>query len=252
MKLTADIVVIGTGANAATAASWAPALAAAAAKYGIDQTPQRLAAWLANIGVESAGLTAFVENMNYSTPQRLAQVWPTRFAVDSQVQNKIPNSTAYLYVNKPVDLANFVYANRLGNGDVSSGDGWKFRGQGPIGLTGRDNFMRFFASIGLPLQTDPASVTQPENGSLSAAWIFSSGNAMKAVDAGSFDMCVKGVNGALPCAANQGPLRQSRYEVVLAALMAQPATPPAPAPKKPAPAAPKTTPAASPQAQDKP
>ena len=108
---------------------WAEPLTMAMEHYAIN-TPVRQAAFIGQIAHESAGFTMLVEDLNYSAT-RLMQVWPKRF---SSVQ------LATLYAHNPEKLANFVYADRLGNGDEKSGDGWKFRGRSPIMLTGRSNY----------------------------------------------------------------------------------------------------------------
>lgn len=244
MKLTALMLTTGTGCTDANAALWLGPLQAACDKYGVSANAQRLASFLANVGVESNGFTALVENLNYSA-QGLANTWPFRYAVDSHVIKKIPNALAYQLNRDPVAIANNVYANRMGNGNEHSGDGWKFRGQGPIQLTGHDNITAYFKAAGLPLDSDPALLQKPEDGAGSCAFFYSSlCKAFAAADANDFDGTVAAVNGQKPCQANQGDLRRTRYAAVLPIVEA--AMKPAPAPK----AQPKTTP--QPAAQDKP
>lgn len=93
----------------------------------------RVVHFLAQIFSESGALKATSENMNYS-PQRLMQVWPSRFKTLGQAEP---------YAHNPEKLANNVYANRMGNGDEPSGDGWRYRGRGLIGLTGKANYANF-------------------------------------------------------------------------------------------------------------
>lgn len=83
----------GTGCTSADAGVWLASIQAAADKWKVSLNAKRMAAFLANIGVESRGLTELVENMNYSAA-RLAVVWPYRYAVDVHVAQKIPNQTA--------------------------------------------------------------------------------------------------------------------------------------------------------------
>jgi putative chitinase len=92
----------------------------------------RLAQFLAQCGHESAGFTVFNENLNYSAAG-LLKVFPRHFDEASATQ----------YARNPVRIANRVYANRMSNGNEASGDGWKFRGRGPLQCTGRDNYNRF-------------------------------------------------------------------------------------------------------------
>lgn len=80
-------------------------------------------------GHESGGFTVFSENLNYSA-DGLVKIFGKYFN----------SSTAAAYARQPVKIANKVYANRMGNGNEASGDGWKYRGRGPIQLTGKDNY----------------------------------------------------------------------------------------------------------------
>ena len=94
--------------------------------YGIN-TPDIFHEFIANLLVECAEFTKFEENLNYS-PKRLMQVWPKRF----------PDlKTAQQFAYNGQKLANYVYGSRLGNN--RPGDGWQFRGGGPIQITGREN-----------------------------------------------------------------------------------------------------------------
>ncbi|MCK8688225.1 glycoside hydrolase family 19 protein, partial [Pseudomonas umsongensis] len=85
----------------------------------------RVAAFLAQVGHESGHLRALVENLNYSA-EGLVRTWPKRFTV----------LTATGAARKPEQIANIVYASRLGNGPAVTGDGWKYRGRGLIQVTG--------------------------------------------------------------------------------------------------------------------
>lgn len=241
VKLTTDILVVGCGASLSDATKWLGPIQAAIDAQGISDSPSNTAAFLANIGVESRGLTTLVENLNY-TAQRLAQVWPQRYAVNAFVDNKVPNDTAHRIGGNPQAIANNVYANRLGNGDENSGDGWNYRGQGLIQLTGRTNILAFFARADLPLNTDPSELQTTELGAASAADFFVNSGASDFGAQGNFDQTVLKVNGALPCPANQGALRQSRYAAALPLCSA------ANTPTKP-PKSPKASTQTTPQAQ---
>ena len=96
-------------------------------------TKARVTHALAQIFCESGALSATSENMNYSA-ERLMQVWPSRFKTLGQARQ---------YAHNPERLANSVYANRMGNGNEQSGDGWRYRGRGLIGLTGKANYEAF-------------------------------------------------------------------------------------------------------------
>ena len=100
--------------------------------YEINNVPM----FIAQIGHESGGLTVFIENLHYSA-DRLLQVFP-RYFNDDNVDN---------YDNQPEKIANRIYANRMGNGDEASGDGWKYRGRGAIQLTGKNNYLKLVRKL---------------------------------------------------------------------------------------------------------
>lgn len=140
---------------------WGLALADACARFKID-TPDRQAAFLAQLAHESLELTRLEENLRYS-PDRLMAVWPKRFPT-VEIATK--------YANSPHALADFVYANRMGNGDEASGDGWKYRGRGPIMVTGKDWYRRLTAALGVPLLDCPDGLCTKAYGSLAAGYIW--------------------------------------------------------------------------------
>lgn len=145
------------------AESWTAALNVAMAQFDIT-TACRMAAFLAQLAQESGQLTRLAENLNY-TASRLMQVWPARFPTLDK---------ARLYERNPEKLANYVYAKRLGNGDETSGDGWRYRGRGLIQLTGRGNYRSAALGIGQPLEEQPELLEQPGPAALSAAWFWKS------------------------------------------------------------------------------
>jgi putative chitinase len=126
-------------------------LAAACAKYQIDR-PRRVRHFVAQLCVESTGLTRFEENLNYSA-KRLTEVWPKRFPT---------LAAAAPYANNPQALANKTYGGRLGN--VGPNDGWLYRGRDPLMTTGRDNYAEAQKLTGLPLLAQPELLLNPEVG----------------------------------------------------------------------------------------
>ncbi|MBX3578862.1 MAG: glycoside hydrolase family 19 protein [Rhizobiaceae bacterium] len=106
----------------------------------------RLAHFVAQVATESAGLSTLVENLNYTNPARLMEIFPSKFPTLEKAKQ---------YVKQPEKLANYVYANRLGNGGVTSGDGWAYRGSGLIQLTGRTNFRTTGDLVDAPLESEP-------------------------------------------------------------------------------------------------
>ena len=139
--------------------------------FGIT-TKEELQHFLAQAGHESGGFTnlGIAEDLNYSA-QRLVVVWPTRFSFTNP--NKLnPNN----YANNPTVLGNYVYANRNGNGNIASGDGYNYRGRGVIQLTGRANYeeyQEFLTNYGISwAYTGPQSLEDPISAIISSLWYF--------------------------------------------------------------------------------
>ena len=160
-----------------------------AKEFGIT-TNLRLAHFLAQCALESTGFTATLENLSYSA-QRLLQVFPKYFrGVD-------PND----YARNPEKIGNRVYANRMGNGDEASGDGFKFRGRGYIQLTGKNNYTSFSQFVGEDCVANPDLVAT-KYPLASAAFYFNSNNVWAICDRGADDATVTkvsiAVNGSPP------------------------------------------------------
>ena len=130
-------------------------------KYSIN-TPFRQAMFLAQCSHESAGFKYKAENLNYSA-ESLNKVFPKYF--------KNSGRDAAAYARNPEKIANVVYANRMGNGDTVSGDGYKFRGRGYIQLTGKENYTKFAAKAGLSLE-EAVAYCETDKGALESALYF--------------------------------------------------------------------------------
>ncbi len=155
-----------------------------AKEFGIT-TNLRLAHFLAQCALESTGFTATVENLSYSA-QRLLQVFPKYFrGVD-------PNA----YARNPEKIGNRVYANRMGNGDEASGDGFKFRGRGYIQLTGKNNYTSFSKFVGEDCVANPDLVAT-KYPLASAAFYFNSNKVWAICDRGADDATVTSVTKAV-------------------------------------------------------
>ena len=117
-------------------------------KAGI-QTDNQLAMFIAQCAHESAGFQKFQENLNYSS-DGLRKTFPKYFQVVTAQQYGYIKNKAGVITKKAdqVGIANIVYANRMGNGPASTGDGWKYRGRGVVQLTGKDNYTRFQKWLG--------------------------------------------------------------------------------------------------------
>jgi len=142
------------------AEDWIEHITAAMEHYGIRR-PMQQAAFIAQTSHESMSYQRWVENLNYSTGERIRNVWPYRF---------VSVSDAKQFVRKPEALANRVYASRLGNGDEWSGDGWRYRGRGLIQLTGKDNYRAAEKGMRIPLLDQPELLEEKEYAAASAAW----------------------------------------------------------------------------------
>lgn len=216
IKVTPDAIMAGTGCTSTLANAYLELLIGAMAKYSIN-TPRRVAAFLANVGEETGGLSKARENLNYSA-QGLANTWPSRYSSTGSAPPRTPNALAVSLNRRPEAIANNVYANRLGNGNEASGDGWKYRGVGWIQTTGAENIKKALTAIGLPANSDPSVLEQPAYAALSAAYYWQSRGCNELADKDMFSATVKEVNGAVPNPANRGPQRLANYRACVAKL----------------------------------
>jgi putative chitinase len=178
------------------------ALNTAMGKYQII-TPQRIAAFLAQVGHESGQLLHLVENLNYGAPGLLA-TWPSRFTPELAAQA----------ARNPEQIANIVYASRLGNGPAATGDGWKFKGRGLIQITGWVNYQACGAALALDLLTQPELLEQPIYAALSAAWFWQANGLNSLADAGQFEAITKKINGGLNGQADRLDLYNTALRVL--------------------------------------
>lgn len=154
-------------------------------EYDIDTT-KRIAAFITQCGHESGGWRVFSENLNYSA-KALNIVFPKYF--------KRAGRDSEQYHRKPEAIANVVYANRMGNGDIDSGDGWKYRGRGPIQLTGKDNYMQFSKDMCVNV-SDPSIVSDDkEIAILSAVWFWNKNNLNDLADMQDIKRMTRKING---------------------------------------------------------
>ena len=158
-----------------------------AAKFGIT-TPLRLAHFLSQCGHESGGFKAVQENLNYGA-KGLLSIFKKYFKTIAQ---------ATAYERKPEKIANLVYANRMGNGNEASGEGWKYRGRGYIQLTGKENYKAFDATVPEDITSNPDLVAT-KYALASAAFFFKKNNLWSICDKGSspevVTLVTKRVNG---------------------------------------------------------
>ena len=138
-------------------------LVEAAKKQGFGNDIINLAAFLANCRQETGNFVAFAENLSYSSEERIRHV----FAGNENIKG----TDVKPLVKNPQKLANRVYANKNGNRNEASGDGWKYRGKGYIQLTGRENYTKAQAGLNIPLLSNPDIVLNDLNiSALTSAW----------------------------------------------------------------------------------
>jgi putative chitinase len=151
-----------------------------AQKFNITN-PLRLAHFLSQCGHESAGFKAIQENLNYSA-DGLKKIFPKYF----------PGNLAEGYARNPEKIASKVYGSRMGNGDETTKEGFKFRGRGYIQLTGKDNYTRFGKFIGEDTVANPDLVAT-KYPLASAAFFFDSNKLWEICDRGADDATVTAV-----------------------------------------------------------
>jgi putative chitinase len=140
---------------------WAPALNDTFAKWGIA-TPRQQAAFIGQCGHECGNFRILEENLNYKAAT-LMKLWPKRFPT-LEIANQ--------YAGQPKRIANKVYADRMGNRDEASGDGYRFRGRGCIQLTGHDNYYHAGKALGVDFVMNPDLVATPQYAALTAGWFW--------------------------------------------------------------------------------
>lgn len=152
--------------------------------YEID-TPERVAAWLAQTAHESGYFRFLKENLNYKAAS-LQKVFKKYFPTEEM---------AKAYEKQPAKIANRVYANRMGNGDEASGDGFRYLGRGLIQLTGKNNYTFFAASIDTPLEEIPEYLQTFEGAVQSACWFWEQNNINALADKRDIVTMSKRING---------------------------------------------------------
>lgn len=122
---------IMTGAKSENITAFVKAFNKYSDQFGIT-SKQRAIHFISQVAVESDQLNAIEENLNYSA-EGLMKTWPSRFTAEKAKE----------YARQPQKIANYVYANRMGNGDEASGDGWRYKGRGLIMLTGKSQYLNY-------------------------------------------------------------------------------------------------------------
>jgi putative chitinase len=184
---------------------WLPWLNMTMVKYDIN-TSMRQAMFLAQIAHESGGFRHVSENLNYSAAG-LRKVFGKYFPTPEM---------AYEYARKPEKIANRVYANRMGNAEESSGDGWKYRGRGLMQLTGKNNYTSFSLSADNNALIEPELVAEPELAAMSAGWFWNTNRLNQLADTGDVRAVTRRINGGY----NGLTDRQDKYNKLITLLSA--------------------------------
>jgi putative chitinase len=163
---------------------WYDAMDQLLGSYEIN-THKRICYFLAQTAHESEDYEVLSENLNYSA-ESLLKTFPTHFSSMADANS---------YAHQPEKIANRVYANRMGNGDESSGDGWRYHGQGPIQITGKDNISFFAASLNLSPEEAANYIGTFEGSVQSACWFWETNNLNHFADNDDIVGMTKVING---------------------------------------------------------
>lgn len=165
---------------------WYPELAEMLPIFEIN-SPERIAAFMAQTAHESAGYSVLKENLNYKA-ESLMKTWPKRFPT---------LDIAKQYARNPIKIANKVYANRMGNGSEESGDGWKFCGRGLIQLTGHDNYQAFAEYADISIDDAVEYLETPRGAVHSACWFWFANDCNAYADVVDIEGLTKRINGGV-------------------------------------------------------
>lgn len=175
-------------------------------EYEIN-TKERIAAFVSQCAHESGGFRYTSENLNYSA-ESLMKVFGKYF--DGTVRDPVD------YERKPEKIANVVYASRMGNSGIKSGDGWKYRGRGFIQITGKNNYTKFQEDTGIEVLENPDKIQSDVALSLGTAlWYWEKHNLNKFADSGDIVGLTKKINGG----TNGLEDRQQKYKEIIDSLI---------------------------------
>lgn len=215
ISITAELLSAAVGCTPTVGAKWATPIADACHMAEITTAP-RVAAFLAHIGHESAGLTALVENLNYSA--EAIRNAAARSKPGTRWRSLGPRADRL--ARNPVALANAAYGGRMGNRDEAGGDGWRYRGRGLMQNTGRANYaavrdgLRRVYPDCPDFVAEPDALAEPRWAALAAAMYWRDQGLNALADAGDFDATTRRINGGSNGVAD----RRARYERAKAAL----------------------------------
>jgi len=184
--------------------SWLLPLNETFERFNIN-TPLRKACFIGQCAHESGHFKFLEENLNYKADS-LMRVWPKRFN----------HALAQECAHDPEKIANVAYADRMGNGDSESGDGYAYRGRGLIQLTGKVNYDAFGNAMGLDVLQNPDYLATPEGACLSAGWFWEHHGLNELADQNELEQMTKRINGGTLGLQERAALMQQALDVLSA------------------------------------
>jgi len=163
---------------------WVDALNETFSRFNIS-TPRQQAAFIGQCGHECGNFRVLEENLNYRA-ETLMKLWTKRFPT---------REIADQYARNPKKIANKVYANRMGNRDEASGDGYRFRGRGCIQLTGHSNYFHASKALGVDFVMEPDLVATPQYAALTAGWFWDTQKLNAIAEVADWVKLTKRING---------------------------------------------------------
>ena len=167
-------------------AQWVDALNETFQRFNINTVNQQ-AAFIGQCGHECGNFRVLEENLNYKAAT-LMKLWAKRFPT-LEIANQ--------YAGNPKKIANMVYANRMGNRDESSGDGYRFRGRGCIQTTGHSNYYHAGQALGVDLVMEPDLVANPKYAALTAGFFWATHGLNPLAEQSNHELITKRINGGL-------------------------------------------------------
>ena len=184
------------------ASAWAASLNTTFSQFDINNV-YRQAGFLSQVAHESAKFTRLEENLNYSA-EGLLKTFPRHFDEDSAAE----------YAHKPEEIASCIYADRMGNGDEASKDGYTYRGRGLIQITGKASYKECSDSLGVDFLLSPDLLAQQRYACLSAGWFWASRNLNVWADAQDIESMTQRINGGLIGLEERQALYTQVYKVL--------------------------------------
>ena len=167
-------------------ADWVDALNETFSRFNITTNNQK-AMFIGQCGHECGNFRLLEENLNYRA-ETLMKLWPKRF----------PSlEFAKQYEKNPRKIANSVYANRMGNRDEASGDGYRFRGRGALQCTGHSTYFHAGKALGVDFVMQPDLIATPKYAALTAGWFWDTHKLNPPADALDFNKITRTINGGL-------------------------------------------------------